>query len=184
VQTLPASNAGLPVMTAVARILGIDPGSRVTGYGLLDTDGIRTVYVASGRICTQGGPLPARLRRIYDEIGNLSERYDPDEVAVESVFMHKNADSALKLGQARAAAICGTFVSDSDIHEYAARAVKQAVVGAGAADKVQIQHMIRKLLGLTEELDPDEADALAVALCHANTRRLAARLDRQRGDAA
>lgn len=158
------------------RILGIDPGSRVTGYGVLDSNGTATRYVASGCIRTEGVELPPRLRTIFDGVTALVERYAPAEIAVERVFVHRNADSALKLGQARSAAICATFTGGASVHEYAARAVKQAVVGQGGADKDQVQHMVKALLKLPSPLAPDEADALAVALCHAHSRPLAGRL--------
>lgn len=158
------------------RILGIDPGSRVTGYGVIDCQGPVTRYVASGCIHTSGAELPPRLKAIYEGVRALVAEHRPGEVAVERVFMHKNADSALKLGQARAAAICATFAPGVEVHEYAARAVKQAVVGQGGADKLQVAHMVRALLSLPVALAPDEADALAVALCHAHSRPLATRL--------
>lgn len=158
------------------RILGIDPGSRVTGYGLIDTNGSSTRYVASGCIHTDVGDMPGRLKCIFDGVQALVREHRPVEVAIEKVFMHRNADSALKLGQARSAAICGTFLGQAAIHEYAARAVKQAVVGQGGADKGQVEHMVRALLRLPEILAADEADALAVALCHAHSRALAGRL--------
>jgi crossover junction endodeoxyribonuclease RuvC len=158
------------------RILGIDPGSRVTGYGLIDSDGAEVRYVASGCIRTELAALAPRLRVIFGAVRKLVEEHQPQEVAVEKVFVHRNADSALKLGQARSAAICATFSDGIDVHEYAARAVKQAVVGQGGAEKVQVQHMVKVLLKVTTELASDEADALAIALCHAHSRTLAARL--------
>ena len=163
-------------MTAGARILGIDPGSRVTGYGVIDHDGRHTRHVASGCIRTTDDDFGARLRAIYAGVSEVVTIYAPAEIAVERVFVNRNADSALKLGQARAAAICATFATDAALFEYAARAVKQAVVGRGGADKQQVQHMIRALLKLPEMPLPDEADALAVAVCHAHTRALAGRV--------
>jgi len=158
------------------RILGIDPGSRVTGYGLIDSDGASARYVASGCIRTDGGDFAPRLRIIFEGVRSLVCEYQPGEVAIERVFLHRNADSALKLGQARSAAICATFAGAMAVHEYAARAIKQAVVGLGGADKPQVQHMVRALLRLPSALAPDEADALAVALCHAHSRPRVARL--------
>lgn len=158
------------------RILGIDPGSRITGFGLIESNGTATRYVTSGCIHTEGGELPPRLKAIFEGVTALVSQHAPREVAVERVFVHRNADSALKLGQARAAAICATFAPGVTVHEYAARAIKQAVVGQGGADKPQVQHMVRALLRLSEKIAPDEADALAVALCHAHSRPLAARL--------
>jgi crossover junction endodeoxyribonuclease RuvC len=158
------------------RILGIDPGSRVTGYGVIDSDGSSSRYVASGCIRTDGGELAPRLKVIFEGVQSLLCQYRPGEIAIEKVFLHRNADSALKLGQARSAALCATFADGVAVHEYAARAVKQAVVGNGGADKPQVQHMVRALLRLSSSLGPDEADALAVALCHAHSRPLTARL--------
>lgn len=159
-------------MRGPARILGIDPGSRQTGYGIVDTCGAgrETRLVAAGTIAASG-EHPARLRRIFSEVAKLMPQYRPDEVSVEKVFVHRNADSALKLGQARAAALCATFESDLPVFEYAARYVKKAVVGRGDADKEQVQFMVKVLLGLREAPRPDAADALALALCHAYLRR-------------
>jgi len=158
------------------RILGIDPGSRITGYGIIDSDGRRSVHVASGCIRTTDSGLPARLQVIFSGVQELMARYHPAAVAVEQVFMARNADSALKLGQARSAAICATFQVGAEVHEYAARAIKQAIVGIGHADKAQVSHMVAVLLNHREALQVDASDALAVALCHAHTRPLKARL--------
>jgi crossover junction endodeoxyribonuclease RuvC len=163
-------------MGGATRILGIDPGSRVTGFGVVDADGPVTRYVASGCIRTGGEDLAARLREIFAGVTDIVARYAPSELAIERVFVHRNADSALKLGQARSAAICATFTGSLAVHEYAARAVKLAVVGQGGAEKAQVQHMVRAILQLPAPLAADEADALAVALCHAHTRPLGARL--------
>lgn len=160
------------------RILGIDPGSRVTGYGLIDVDANHISYVASGCIRTPNGSHIQRLAVIGDGVRELVEQYQPDEAAVEQVFVSRNADSALKLGQARAAAICrllDTLPSEL-IFEYAARAIKQATVGSGAASKDQVQHMIKHLLQLQGSLAEDAADALAVATCHAHSRKLRAHM--------
>ena len=155
-------------MSATVRILGIDPGSRITGFGVLDSDGVRTRYVASGCIHARAGEFHERLALIFEGIREVVQTHQPGEIAVERVFVSRNADSALKLGQARGAAICATFESGASLHEYAARSVKQAVVGRGGADKDQVQHMVRALLSLESLPRPDEADALAVALCHAH----------------
>jgi crossover junction endodeoxyribonuclease RuvC len=163
-------------MVGTTRILGIDPGSRVTGWGIVDAAGTATRYVASGCIRAGGEELAARLQEIYGGVSALVARYAPAELAIERVFVHKNADSALKLGQARSAAICATFAGALAVHEYAARAVKLAVVGQGGAEKPQVQHMVRAILRLPAPLAADEADALAVALCHAHTRPLGTRL--------
>ncbi len=164
-------------LTTSVRILGIDPGSRVTGYGIVDCDASRSQYIDSGCIRAGGGEMVGRLELIFEEIRKLIAHYSPAEVAIENVFLSRNADSALKLGQARAAAICASFGSSATVHEYAARAVKQAVVGRGAADKSQVAHMVRALLSLRRPVLVDEADALAVALCHAHHRSMAGRLD-------
>ncbi len=163
-------------MTGPTRILGIDPGSRITGFGIIDSDGRRSVHVASGCIRTGVDGLPARLQVIFAGVQALMAQYRPAAVAVEQVFMARNADSALKLGQARSAAICATFDAGAEVFEYAARAVKQAVVGIGHADKTQVSHMVAVLLNHRAALESDAADALAVALCHAHTRPLQARL--------
>ena len=158
------------------RILGIDPGSRVTGWGVVEASGPAVRYIASGCIRTEGEDLPVRLREIFTAVGAIVATHQPEELAVERVFVHRNADSALKLGQARAAAICASFGRQLPVHEYAARAVKLAVGGQGGAEKPQVAHMVRALLQPPAPLAADEADALAVALCHAHTRPLGARL--------
>ena len=159
-------------MNKPTRILGIDPGSRLTGYGIIDSDGLATRYVASGCLKLGDGPFAGRLRDIYARIGALVEEYAPHHVAIEQVFVHRNADSALKLGHARAAAICATFAGEPELFEYAAREIKKAVVGGGAAGKEQVQHMVRVILDIEAMPQTDEADALAVAICHAHSFRL------------
>lgn len=154
------------------RILGIDPGSRLTGFGVLDCQGDRASYVASGSVNSVDGEFPERLKMIFRSVSEIVAEFRPDVVAVESVFMHKNAGSALKLGHARSAAICATFELDVAVFEYAPREIKQAIVGTGAATKEQVQHMIKQMLQLDGDPSPDAADALAAALCHANHRRL------------
>ncbi|MEO7385891.1 MAG: crossover junction endodeoxyribonuclease RuvC, partial [Gammaproteobacteria bacterium] len=134
------------------RILGIDPGSRITGYGLIDSDGRRSVHVASGCIRTGDNSLARRLQTIFMAVRDLVARYEPAAVAVEQVFMARNADSALKLGQARSAAICATFDGGAEVFEYAARAIKLAIVGMGHADKGQVSHMVTVLLNHREPL--------------------------------
>ena len=163
------------------RILGIDPGSRITGYGVIDSDGIRSAYVTSGCIRLAGEDFPARLGRIFEALSELIERRRPAEVAVEQVFVSRNAAAALKLGQARGAAICAAVTRGLPVHEYTPRMVKQSVVGAGGADKGQIQHMVRLLLDLPEAPAADAADALAVALSHAHTAVTQGRLRRAAG---
>lgn len=153
------------------RILGIDPGSRITGFGLIDVAGQKNVHVHSGCIKTsKEGELADRLIDIFDGIRDLVQEYKPDEVAIEMVFMNKNADSAIKLGQARGAAIVAAKQNDADVFEYSPNRIKQALVGRGHADKTQVQHMVKMLLGITEDPQADQADALAVAICHAHSR--------------
>ncbi|HRZ52344.1 MAG TPA: crossover junction endodeoxyribonuclease RuvC [Candidatus Contendobacter sp.] len=157
---------------ATVRLLGIDPGSRVTGYGILDMDGPRSRYVASGCIQTDSArPLPERLKTIFEGVAGVIREYQPAEAAAEQVFMHRNPDSALKLGQARGAALCAVVMAGLPVSEYAPRAIKQAVVGGGAADKSQVQRMVALLLNLPEPPPADAADALAVAICHGHTRQ-------------
>ncbi len=151
------------------RILGIDPGSRITGYGVIDSDGRASRHVASGAIHVQGDDLPARLGSIFREVTDIIDEFRPEQMAIEEVFVARSAGSALKLGQARGAAICAGVLRALPVAEYTARTVKQAVVGTGGADKGQVQHMVGLLLGLSGRLQADAADALAVALCHAHT---------------
>jgi crossover junction endodeoxyribonuclease RuvC len=151
------------------RVLGIDPGSRITGYGIIDTDGYRCQYVNSGCIRALSDDWSLRLRTIFEGVQQLIEQYQPQQAAIEKVFMHRNADSALKLGQARGAAICAIATFSLPLSEYTPNAVKQSVVGKGHAAKEQIQHMTKVLLKLSQEPQADAADALAIALCHINT---------------
>ncbi len=163
-------------MTRKSRILGIDPGSRFTGFGVLDFVGDTPTYVASGTIKSPDGSFPDRLKKIFVAVNEIVEEYRPDVVAIESVFMAKNAGSALKLGHARSAALCATFAFDVEVVEYAPREIKQAVVGTGSASKEQVQHMVVSLLQLDGTPASDAADALATALCHGHQRRLRTRL--------
>ncbi len=152
------------------RILGIDPGLQITGFGVIDSDGRSSRYVHSGNIRADGKQdMPHRLGLIFRKLTSVIEEHRPDEVAIEEVFISRNAASALKLGHARGAAICAAVQSHIPVSEYSARSVKQAVVGNGAANKEQIQHMVLRLLSLRGALQIDEADALAVCLCHAHT---------------
>ena len=153
------------------RILGIDPGSRITGYGIIDVDGDRAAVATFGVIKTGAGEFPQRLGAIFAGIRELVDEFRPDEVAVENVFVSKNAASALKLGQARGAAICAALSRELPVAEYSPRSVKQAIVGRGGADKVQVQHMVCVLLQLRETPQEDAADALGVALCHQHTQQ-------------
>lgn len=159
----------------MVRILGLDPGSRVTGFGVVDAGVAGLRYVASGCIRVGNGAMPARLLEIHRHVTQLVDTYAPGEIAIERVFMHKNPDSALKLGQARGAALCGACHAGAPVFEYAARAIKQTVTGTGAAAKGQVQHMIKSLLTLEGRLSADAADALAIAVCHAQHRGMARR---------
>tara|TARA_R110002167_G_scaffold52042_2_gene150538 strand:- start:7621 stop:8136 length:516 start_codon:yes stop_codon:yes gene_type:complete len=152
-------------------ILGIDPGSRITGFGVINVVGSRHEYVASGCIRIKGDHLPDRLQQIFEGVVEIITLYQPQDMAIEQVFMAKNADSALKLGQARGAAIVAGATQGLSVSEYAARAVKLAVVGKGSAEKSQVQHMVSSILKLPGLPQEDAADALAIALCHAYTRQ-------------
>ena len=156
-------------------MLGVDPGSRITGYGLIDARQDALRYVASGCIDTKGGAFPLRLAEIYRGLGEVVAAHGPNEFAIEEVFLARNPQSALKLGQARGAAIAAAVGADLPVYEYAARFVKQAVVGTGRASKAQVAYMVRMLLRLDAAPAADAADALAVAICHVNTRRQAAK---------
>lgn len=151
-------------------ILGIDPGSQKTGFGIIDYVSGQCAYVTSGVIRLPGVALPERLRIIAESVAQLVNDYCPSELAIEQVFMAKSAGSALKLGQARGAAIVPCVLSGMSVGEYSARQIKQSVVGTGAADKLQVQHMVKTLLRLPAAPQEDAADALAAALCHAHTR--------------
>ena len=153
----------------MTRILGIDPGSRITGFGVIESENQRLSYVASGCIRIQGETLPERLKVIFEGIHEIVETYCPDEMAIENVFMQRNADSALKLGQARGAAICAVVMQNLPVHEYTPAQIKQAITGKGNADKIQVQHMVKALLTLPASPQADAADALACALCHSHT---------------
>lgn len=149
------------------RVLGIDPGSERTGFGVLDAAGARLTYVASGVIRTQKGEFADRLCEIFRCVQSVVAEYRPQEIAIERVFVNRNVDSALKLGQARGAAICGTVNANAVVFEYATRQIKLAVVGTGSAEKAQVQLMMRSLLKLDGPVSADAADALAAAVCHA-----------------
>jgi crossover junction endodeoxyribonuclease RuvC len=152
------------------RILGLDPGSLRTGFGVIDSSAGTLRIVAQGCIATSGGPLADRLRIIHARVAELIALHCPTEIAVERVFLSKNADSALKLGQARGAALAAVPVT-LGVHEYAPRAIKLAVVGIGGAEKAQVAHMVKQLLAIDLKLAADAADALAIAICHAHTRK-------------
>jgi crossover junction endodeoxyribonuclease RuvC len=155
------------IKVATVRVLGIDPGSQRTGFGVLDMAGTRLTYVASGVIRTSSAEFSVRLCEIFRCMQTVVAQYQPHEIAIEKVFVNRNPDSALKLGQARGAAICGTADAKATVFEYATRQIKQAVVGSGSAEKSQVQLMMRSLLKLDGPVAVDAADALATAVCHA-----------------
>ncbi|NCP66570.1 MAG: crossover junction endodeoxyribonuclease RuvC [Paraglaciecola sp.] len=155
----------------MAIILGIDPGSRLTGYGVIKQLGAKVEYLGSGCIRLQGDALAPRLQQIFAGISEIISQFQPDEFAIEQVFLAKNPDSALKLGQARGAAIVAATAQGLPVAEYSARQIKQSVVGKGNADKNQVQHMVTYLLKLSASPQADAADALAVALCHSHTQQ-------------
>jgi len=148
-------------------ILGIDPGSRITGFGLIDNQASRIDYIDSGHIRVSGDSLPQRLGFIFAAVDDVIRKHQVEQMSIENVFMARNPDSALKLGQARGAAICAAHQAGLEIAEYAPREIKQSIVGSGAATKDQVQHMVKRLLGIRQELQADEADGLAIAICHA-----------------
>lgn len=150
------------------RILGIDPGLRVTGFGVLDKTGQNLSYVTSGCIRVPAGELAARLKTILDGLTQVIAECKPHQVALEKVFVNANPQSTLLLGQARGTAICAAVMHELPVAEYTALQVKQAVVGNGHAKKEQVQEMVRRLLALTGDPSPDAADALACAICHAH----------------
>ena len=158
-------------------ILGIDPGSRITGYGVITCVRQNYTYLAAGCIRVSATDLSEKLQQVFTGISEVMATYKPDEVAVEQVFVHRNVAGALKLGQARGAAIVAVSLHSVPVAEYAARQIKQSVVGYGAAKKEQMQEMVVGLLQLSSTPTADAADALAVALCHAQTRRSLARLN-------
>lgn len=162
-----------PAQLACGRILGLDPGSRRTGFGIVEWSGPDCRHVAHGCIDVAGQALPVRLRRIFEAVSALIAEHRPDEIAIERVFVNRNVDSAIKLGQARGAAI-SAITPGIAMFEYAPRAVKLALVGGGGAEKSQVNHMVRALLRLETSIPADAADALAIALCHAHARRLSA----------
>ena len=172
-------DVGIPSATLyklLTRILGIDPGSRITGYGVIESNAGRLRYIASGCIRVQDVDFPQRLKQIFDGVTEIIALYQPQQMAIEQVFMHKNADSALKLGQARGAAICASTNQQLPVFEYAARQVKQALVGKGSAEKQQVQHMVKILLSIQGEMQIDASDALAISLCHCHHQETASRL--------
>lgn len=155
-------------------IIGIDPGSKKTGYGIIGVNGDRSVHLASGCMHLSAATLAGRLQQIFLGLQELIACYQPQEAAIEEVFMHANPNSALKLGQARGAALVAIGIP---VMEYSARVIKQAIVGYGAATKDQVQQMVKRFLQLEEKLQADAADALAIALCHAHSRKMTMRIE-------
>lgn len=154
------------------RILGIDPGSRITGYGVIEVTRGQLRFVSCGVIkTTPRYPFAHRLNEIFDGINEVVQLHGPEVAAVEDIFLATNPRSALKLGQARGAAIVAAMQNGLTVRDYGAKMIKRAVVGYGQAEKIQVQHMVRILLGLSAAPSADAADALAVAICHANTLR-------------
>lgn len=158
-----------PFLIIMTIILGIDPGSRVTGYGVVQQKNRELIYLGSGAIRTQAEDLPTRLKRIYAGVTEIITQFCPDVFAIEEVFLAKNANSALKLGQARGTAIVAAVNHNLPVFEYAARLAKKTVVGTGAADKCQVQEMVTRILKLSSMPQSDAADALAIAITHAHS---------------
>lgn len=180
---MPSPQSPVPGPGRTTRILGIDPGSQRTGVGIIDVDaGGRTTHVFHAPLdllagdAALKGNFPLRLKRLLEGLSAIIAAHQPDEVAIEQVFMARNPDSALKLGQARGAALCAVVMRDLPVHEYAAKEIKLALVGKGGADKVQVQHMVGIMLNLKGKLQADAADALAVAITHAHVRASARRM--------
>ena len=162
------------------RILGIDPGSRFTGFGIIEVQGNQLQCVTTGFVRIEGDDLANKLKVIFDGISELVAEFQPQEVAIENIFMYRNADSALKLGQARGAAISAVSVQSIPVHEYTPTQIKKAVVGRGNASKEQVQHMVKVLLSLSRTPQSDAADALAAALCHGHLRNQPMQIERRR----
>lgn len=151
------------------RVLGIDPGSTITGYGIIDSNGARSVYVSHGHIRVKGDSFAEKLGHIHSALRDVVEQWHPEQVAIEQVFLSNNPMSALKLGQARGAAITAVVSHGLPVSEYAARSIKQVVTGTGSAQKEQVQIMVKSLLGLNRPVQVDAADGLAIAICHAHS---------------
>ncbi|NGY04227.1 crossover junction endodeoxyribonuclease RuvC [Solimonas terrae] len=162
---------------AAVRIIGIDPGSRHTGYGVIESERGRARMIAAGRISTASGTVPQRLLQIQRELAALLHEFTPAEAAIEEVFVNRNVQTALVLGQARGVALCALAQSGLDVAEYAPTQVKLALTGSGRAEKLQVQHMVKVLLNLQGAMAVDASDALAIALTHAQVRGMKARTD-------
>ena len=160
-------------------ILGIDPGLRVTGFGVIEQSGNKLRYITSGCVRSGSGELAVRLKVILDGLAEVIEANRPEQVAIEKVFVNVNPQSTLLLGQARGSAICAAVIAGLPVAEYTALQVKQAVVGKGHAKKEQVQHMVKRLLALPGDPSPDAADALACAICHAHGSKLSGALNRK-----
>jgi crossover junction endodeoxyribonuclease RuvC len=158
------------------RILGVDPGSRMTGVGIIEINGDRVTPVYYGAIKAGSGEFNERLGMIFSGLQALIKEHRPEQAAIETVFVAHNSASAIKLGQARGAAVCAAISCEIPVSDYSPRSIKQAIVGRGGADKVQVQHMVGILLGIREPIQNDAADALAVALCHQHTSHTLARM--------
>jgi crossover junction endodeoxyribonuclease RuvC len=164
-------------------ILGIDPGSQKTGFGIISHESGRSEYITSGIIRLPRTNLPERLKIIFDGVTEIVEQYSPEELSIEEVFMARDAKAAIKLGQARGAAIVACVNNGMTVYEYAAKSIKKAVVGTGSADKLQVQHMVKSILRLPAAPAEDAADALAAALCHAHTQQSMIRIARSENKA-
>ena len=164
--------------------MGVDPGSRKTGVGIIEINGDRIIPVYFDAINAGTGEFTQRLGTIFSELQQLIKEHQPDQAAIETVFVAHNAASAIKLGQARGAAVCAAISCDVPVSEYSPRSIKQAIVGRGGADKTQVQHMVGLLLGIKGPIQNDAADALAVALCHQHTSHTLARMNMMQGSKA
>jgi crossover junction endodeoxyribonuclease RuvC len=161
------------------RILGIDPGLRITGFGVIEQSGTRLQYVTSGCVRSGSGELAARLKVLLDGLAGIIDQHRPEQVVIEKVFVNVNPHSTLQLGQARGSAICAAVIAGLPVAEYTALQIKKAVVGKGHAKKEQVQHMVRRLLALPGDPSPDAADALACAICHAHVSGLGLLLNKK-----
>jgi crossover junction endodeoxyribonuclease RuvC len=161
------------------RILGIDPGLRITGFGVIEQSGSRLQYVTSGCVRSGSGELAARLKVLLDGLAGIIDQHRPEQVVIEKVFVNVNPHSTLQLGQARGSAICAAVIAGLPVAEYTALQIKKAVVGKGHAKKEQVQHMVRRLLALPGDPSPDAADALACAICHAHVSGLGLLLNKK-----
>lgn len=162
----------------MAIVLGVDPGSRITGYGLVEQQGSVITHISHGHITTRGDVLSERLLQIHEKLTAVLHQYQPQQAAIEQVFVHINPQSALKLGHARGTALVAMAAAGLEVAEYAPKLIKQSVVGYGGADKAQVQHMVRSLLKLTQSPQVDAADGLAVAICHCHSQQLQSKLRR------